>query len=42
MQGQKAHQKYINLCSEDEQRSYEFRVINDNFHFQVNYPFKYL
>jgi len=29
MQGQKAlefHQKYLNLCSEDEQRSYGFRT----------------
>ncbi len=37
MEGQKAgefHQKYLNLCSEDEQRSYVFgttrwRIIND-------------
>ncbi len=32
MQGQKAlgfHKKYINLCSEDEQRSYGFDTITD-------------
>ncbi len=44
IQGQKAlgfHQKYLNLCSEDEQRSYRFGatwgwVINDRI---FNYPF---
>ncbi len=42
-EGQRAlgiHQKYLNLCFEDERRSYGFvvtLVINDNFHFWVNY-----
>ncbi len=48
MKGQKALrflQKYLNVCSEDERRSYRFGttwgwVINDNCHFWVNYPFK--
>ncbi len=48
MQGQKVlrfHQKYLNLCFEDERRSYVFGttwgwVINDNFNFWVNYTFK--
>ncbi len=49
MEGQRAlgfHQKYLNLCSEDEQRSYRFRttwgrVINDRiFVFGWNWPFK--
>uniref|UniRef100_A0A673IKJ9 Peptidoglycan recognition protein family domain-containing protein n=1 Tax=Sinocyclocheilus rhinocerous TaxID=307959 RepID=A0A673IKJ9_9TELE len=34
MQGQKAlrfHQKYFNLCSEDEQRSYSFVVWSDGY-----------
>ncbi len=48
LEGQKAlgfHQKYVfNLCSEDKQRFYGSGmtrgwVINDNFHFWVNYPF---
>ncbi len=46
MEGQKAlefHQKYLHLCSEDERRSYCFRIawgweINDNVDFWVNYP----
>ncbi len=44
MAGQKAlrfHRNYLNLCSEDERRSYRFGttwgwIINDNFHFGVN------
>ncbi len=48
-EGQKAlgiHHKYLNLCSEDERMSYGFGmtwgwVINDNFHFWVNYAFKF-
>ncbi len=49
MQGQRAlgfHQKYLNLCSKHEQKSYGFGttwgwVINDRiFIFWVNYPFK--
>ncbi len=48
MQGQKvliSHKKYLDLYSEDEQRSYGFGttwgwVINDSFHFWVNYPYK--
>ncbi len=48
MKGQRAlrfHQKYLNLCSEDEQRTCRFGMtqgwaINDNFHFWVNEPFK--
>ncbi len=47
MQGQKAlgfHQKYLNLCSEDEQRSYGFGTtwgwVWQNFHFWVNYPLR--
>ncbi len=44
-EGQKAlgfHQKYLNLCSEDERRSCHVGVSNywPNFHFCVNYPFK--
>ncbi len=50
MEGHKAlrfHQKYLNVCSEDELRSLEFGttwgwVIKDNLHFWVNYPFKNL
>ncbi len=50
MQGQKAlefHQKYLNLCSEEEQNPYGFErtwvwVINDIFIFLVNYPFNLL
>ncbi len=41
MQGQKAlrfNQKYLNLCSEDEQRSYRFGT---TFHFWVNCRFKF-
>ncbi len=48
IQCQKAHglhQKYLNFCSEYERMSYRFGttwggVINDNFYFWVNYPFK--
>ncbi len=42
IQSQKAlgfHQKYLNLCSEDEWRSDGFGW--QNFHFWVNYPSKY-
>ncbi len=51
LSGQRAlrfHQKYLHLCSKDEQRSYRFGttsgwVINGMiFHFCVNYPFKSL
>ncbi len=50
MEGQRAlrfHQKHLNLCSEDEQKSYGFGttwgwVINDRILiFWVNYPFKH-
>ncbi len=40
MEGQKAfgfHEKYLNLCSEDEWMSYGFGM---TWHFWVNYPFK--
>ncbi len=47
MQGQKAlrfHQKYLNLCSKDERRSYRFGttwgwVMTEFWQFWVNYPF---
>ncbi len=43
MQDQKVkfHQKYLNLCSEDERRSYGFATTRGlrNFHFWVNNPF---
>ncbi len=45
MEGSEAiefHQKYLNLCSEDERWFYGFWIIiNDNFIFGVNYPFKF-
>ncbi len=45
MEGSEAiefHQKYLNLCSEDERWFYGFWIIiNDNFIFWVNYPFKF-
>ncbi len=46
MQGQKAlrfHQKYLNLCSKDERRSYRFGTTWGwaiNLNFWVNYPIK--